>query len=141
MLLSTYLGEVAVNLSEGRAFKRGSADSRSGRAVAGKSSRNLGRHRGATPLLIVIITCPERRTNTRVILRTHHRLQLPHREQPHQSTVTTSPTNDVAMSTSELATSYAALILADDGVDITVLFLECMAGNHANFTRPTSSSR
>lgn len=26
------------------------------------------------------------------------------------------------MSTSELATSYAALILADDGVDITVRF-------------------
>jgi len=31
----------------------------------------------------------------------------------------------VAMSTSELATSYAALILADDGVDITVRLPRC----------------
>lgn len=32
----------------------------------------------------------------------------------------TTPRPSVAMSTAELATSYAALILADDGVDITV---------------------
>jgi hypothetical protein len=36
---------------------------------------------------------------------------------PEQSLASTTP---VKMSTAELATSYAALILADDGVEITV---------------------
>lgn len=34
----------------------------------------------------------------------------------------TSPQPTVTMSTSELASSYAALILADDGIEITVCF-------------------
>ena len=39
---------------------------------------------------------------------------------PHYSSHTTKPQTNVTMSTAELASSYAALILADDGVDITV---------------------
>jgi len=36
------------------------------------------------------------------------------------------------MSTSELATSYAALILADDGVDITVISPREQSHDHTN---------
>jgi len=36
------------------------------------------------------------------------------------STLSTTTFHNIAMSTAELAASYAALILADDGVEITV---------------------
>lgn len=42
------------------------------------------------------------------------------------------------MSTAELATSYAALILADDGVDITVSPAARVSG-YPNLRRPTNS--
>ena len=41
-------------------------------------------------------------------------------------------TTTVAMSTAELASSYAALILADDGVDITVCTVTLIVTNQKN---------
>jgi hypothetical protein len=43
------------------------------------------------------------------------------------------------MSNAELATSYAALILADDGVDITVSLAYTRPSQQSDICRPTSS--
>jgi hypothetical protein len=71
--------------------------------------------------------------------RTSHILHCETLRQTHTTIVTTN----VTMSTSELATSYAALILADDGVDITVRLLKrgCVHLLLLTNYRPTSSNR
>ena len=53
----------------------------------------------------------------------HHREEDPYDNERSRHLITLPTTNNnaqVTMSTAELATSYAALILADDGVEITV---------------------
>ncbi|KAH8730164.1 60s acidic ribosomal protein-domain-containing protein [Phaeosphaeriaceae sp. PMI808] len=76
----------------------------------GSCGRQSSAYRGATTTLIYRILTTH--------LSAGHRHRLLHCE-THLSFHTTILTTNFTMSTSELAASYAALILADDGVDIT----------------------
>lgn len=99
-------------------------DCRKGGARRAKPlSQNRKRWQNRAQTMFPLRRCPRGYSSARLrhqptadFVLIQHRQRRPQLRQPHRQPTTTT----VKMSTAELASSYAALILADDGIEITV---------------------